>query len=91
MAKKKTLGKYPVGSQVRVKDGVPSPEFPDISLGGWIGTVAEVSGKAEPFSYVLEWTDATLQNMPPDYVQKCEQEGLYHAMACLSEDALESA
>lgn len=91
MAKKKSPGKYAVGSKVRVRTGVASPEFPEISIAGWIGTIVEVSGKGDAVQCVLEWDEATMQGMPAEYVQKCESESLYHAMACLSEEHLEAA
>ena len=89
MAKKKvTVGSIAEGMHVRVREGVVSPEFPEISIAGWSGTVCEVSGKASPTSCVLEWDADTVSKMPADYVTRCEQGGLYHLMACLSEDAL---
>ena len=33
---------FQVGDKVRVKLGVPDPEFPYITLGGWSGTIEEV-------------------------------------------------
>jgi len=39
-----TLPKFAVGSRVRVKKGVVSPQHPDLPLGGWTGKVYEVRG-----------------------------------------------
>lgn len=89
MAKKKTVGRIAEGMRVRVREGVASPEFPEISIAGWTGSVCEVSGKASPTSCVLEWDADTLGRMPAEYVTRCEAGGLYHLMACLSEDALD--
>ena len=88
MAKKKVIGSIAEGMRVRVRDGVMSPEFPDLSLAGWTGTVCEVTGKASPTNCVLEWDAETLQNMPPEYIKRCEDGGLYHLMVCLTEDSL---
>ena len=88
MAKKKAVGSIAEGMRVRVRDGVMSPEFPEISIAGWTGTAAEVTGKASPTSCVIEWDSDTLARMPPDYVTRCEQNNLYHLMACLSEESL---
>lgn len=88
MAKKKVIGSIAEGMRVRVREGVMSPEFPEISIAGWTGTVSEVTGKASPTSCVLEWDAETISRMPAEYVTRCEQGGLYHLMACLSEDAL---
>jgi len=91
MAKKQSIGKFPVGSRVRVKTGVASPEFPDFSVEGWTGTINEVASKKAPVTYVLEWDEPTLERMPKDYVDRCEQGGLYYRMICLSEDDLDPA
>lgn len=90
MAKKKSPGKFAVGSKVRVREGIGSPEFPEISIAGWGGTIVEVSGKGETLQCVLEWDDATMSAMPADYLKKCETGNLYHAMACLPEDHLDA-
>lgn len=58
-------------------------------MAGWSGTVIEVSGKKTPAQYVVEWDDATVQNMPAAYVTQCEAAGLYYRMACLSEQDIE--
>ena len=91
MAKKKPAGKFSEGVLVRVKEGVPSPEFPDISLAGWTGTIVETSGKAAPLQCVIEWDQGTLARMPAEYQARCETQGLYHLMACLSEETLDVA
>ena len=91
MAKKQSVGKFPVGTRVQVKPGVASPEFSDHSVAGWIGTVSEVASKKPPVTYVLEWDARTLDNMPPAYVERCEQNGLYYRMICLPEDDLDAA
>ncbi len=76
MAKKKASGGLE-GSRIRVKPGVNSPEFPDISLAGWTGTVVETSGKPPDQKVIIEWDAATIDSMPKDYVTKCESGKLY--------------
>ena len=88
MAKKKAAGGLE-GSRIRVKPGVHSPEFPEISLAGWTGTVVETSGKPPEQKVIIEWDSATMAAMPADYVSKCESEQLYHAMASLGSDDVE--
>lgn len=90
MAKKKTAGRISEGAKVRVREGTVSPEFPEISIAGWTGTASEVTGKPPSISVVLEWDPETLAKMPPEYIAKCEKDGLYHLMACLGEDALDA-
>ena len=89
MAKKKATGGLE-GSRVRVKPGINSPEFPEISLAGWTGTVVEVSGKPPAHSVIVEWDATTLTSMPADYVAKCESQQLYHLMASLSGESIET-
>lgn len=82
--------KIGVGAKIRVKPETVSPEFPEISCAGWTGTIMEASGKKQDVKYIIEWDDTTLEQMPADYLQKCEQQGLYHKMACLKADQVEA-
>lgn len=89
MAKKKASGME--GTRVRVRDGVASPEFPEISIAGWTGTVVEVSGKPPAAKLLVEWDGETLGNMPRDYIARCEAQQLFYQMACLGEADVEPA
>ncbi|ADG69863.1 hypothetical protein Plim_4052 [Planctopirus limnophila DSM 3776] len=89
MAKKKSANDA-TGRKVRVKAEVTSPEFPEILLAGWTGTVVEVTGKAPAEKYVIEWDAETLSSMPADYITRCESQQLYHLMACLDAEAVEA-
>lgn len=90
MAKKKASAGSAV-QRIRVKDGVMSPEFPDVPLAGWSGTVVETSGKPPEEQYVIEWDAATISAMPADYVRRCEAQQLYHLMAQLPASSVEPA
>lgn len=83
MAKKKATGGLE-GTRIRVKTGVNSSEFPEISLAGWSGTVVETTGKPPAQSVIIEWDATTLSAMPAEYLAKCESHQLYHVMASLS-------
>ncbi len=91
MAKKKAVGGLEAGTRIRVKAGVPSPEFPEVSLAGWTGSVVETSGKPPAVKVILEWDPETLAAMPKDYVARCEAQQLYYSMACLGLDDVEPA
>lgn len=91
MAKKKAAGGWDEGTKIRVKAGVASPEFPEMSIAGWSGAVVEVSGKPPAQKLIVEWDDATLGAMPPDYVSRCEAQQLFHRMACLDVTDIELA
>lgn len=83
MAKSKST-KLRAGTPVRVNDGVTMPEFPDVDISGWTGTVSESQGRGADVRYIVEWDAATLGRMPEAYAAHCEQQGLYAGMACLS-------
>jgi hypothetical protein len=89
MAKKKSAGGLD-GSRIRVKPGVQSPEFPEISLAGWTGVVTELTGKAPDQKVIIEWDSQTLAAMPAEYISKCESGQLYHVMASLNESDVEA-
>lgn len=78
-----------VGTRVRVNDGVAAPDIPEVSIGGWTGTVTQVSKKKSGKQFFVEWDDQTLSSMSAEYRELCEQRMLYHAMACLPEDAIQ--
>jgi hypothetical protein len=90
MAKKKASGELE-GTRIRVKEGVTSPEFPDVSLAGWTGTVVETSGKPPSVKVVIEWDGETMAKMPAEYVSRCETQQLYYQMACLTDGDVEPA
>ena len=71
------------GQRVTVNDGVTMPEFPDLSIAGWSGTVLETSGSGSKMKVILQWDDAALAEMPDHYRDHCESQGLVFAMACL--------
>lgn len=89
MAKKKASGGLE-GSRIRVKAGVFSPEFPEISLAGWTGSVFETTGKPPEQTAIIEWDAATLSTMPADYISRCESGQLYYMMASLRVDDIET-
>jgi hypothetical protein len=68
--------RFSVGNAVRVKKGVTDPDFPDIPLGGWAGTVQEVDPEADPPLYLVAWNRRTLGAMHPVYRTRCERDGL---------------
>ena len=68
---------------MRVRERVLMPEFPDVQISGWTATVVEVRGRGADLRYFVEWDPSTLQKMPESYREHCEDQGLYHGMACL--------
>lgn len=90
MAKKKATGGLE-GTRIRVRPGVTSPEFPDVALTGWTGTVIEATGKPPAVKVIIEWDATTLEQMPADYVARCESQQLFYQMACLNDGDIEPA
>lgn len=82
--------KVVIGSRIRVKEGVSSPDFPDISFAGWTGMVVEFSGKKPKQKFIIEFDDSVVATMPPDYLKRCEEQRLLYTMACLEGDQLEA-
>lgn len=84
-------GKLAIGSKVRVKPGVASPDFPEVSFAGWTATIMELSGKKPKQKFIIEFDDAVIAAMPPDYLARCEEQRLLYTMACLTSEEIELA
>ena len=82
--------KFRIGDKVRVKKGTPDPNFPDIPLGGWVGTVKEVDQASRQCYYLIAWTEETLKNAPPVFLKRCERDGLAFEEMNLTEDDIEA-
>jgi len=80
---------FSAGTTVRVRDGIVAPDLPEHSIAGWTGMITQVSGKKGARKIFIEWDDETLNAMNDDYKQACEDQQLYHLMACLTENDLE--
>ncbi len=84
-------GKLAVGSKVRVKPGVASPDFADVSFAGWTATIMELSGKKPNQKFIVEFEDSVIAAMPPEYLARCEEQRLLYTMACLTAEQIEAA
>jgi hypothetical protein len=87
--KPQTQARFAVGVQVQVKPGTTDPDFPDIPLGGWAGTIREVGQPSDPLTYLVEWNRYTLDHLHPVYRKRCERDGLELESMWLGEDNLE--
>jgi hypothetical protein len=65
---------FTVGDRVRVRPGVADPDFPDLPLGGWAGTVAEVDDRSPP-TYRVRWGRETLLAVHPVHRKRAERDG----------------
>ena len=73
---------------VQVKPGVTDPDFSDLLLGGWVGTIKEVEAGGSP-NYLVAWNSHTLQNAHPVFRDRCDKEGLDIEEMLLGEEDLE--
>jgi len=86
---KKTSARFAVGDAVRVRSGIPDPEYPDVPLGGWAGKITGVQ-EGDPPLYDIHWSQETLRLMHPIYRKRCERDGLDFEEMRLGEDELEA-
>src|SRR3954469_10925580 len=92
MAKSKrptTPPRFEPGAKVRVKRGVTDPDFPDIPLGGWAGTVKKVEQAEGQVTYLIEWNGKTLKGVHPVYLKRCNRDGLEFETMWLGEEDIE--
>jgi hypothetical protein len=92
MARKKAgsmPSRFVPGAKVRVRHGVRDPDFPDIPLGGWAGTVEEVGRARGQTTYLVAWDGATLRAMHPVFKKRCERDGLQPGSMWLWDEDLE--
>lgn len=78
------------GTLVRVKHGVVHDMYPDIPLGGWVGTIKRI-GWLTPIGYAVHWTRPTFEQAPDVYFRRCRRDGLKPHRHWLEEDELEAA
>jgi len=69
--------------------GIPDPNFPDIPLGGWSGTIRKVEQFEGQTTYLIDWNQATLRTMPPIYKKRCERDDLELEAMWLGDEDLE--
>jgi hypothetical protein len=68
--------RFKPGDKVRVKLGVRDPDFADIPLGGWAGSVKQIEQAEGQATILIAWNRATLRGMHPIYKKRCERDGL---------------
>src|SRR3954452_18471642 len=68
--------RFKVGDKVRVKPGVNDPDFPDIPLGGWSGTITEIIEHEGQVNCVFKLDKRTLASLHPVIERRSEIDGL---------------
>jgi hypothetical protein len=84
-----TPARFTSGDKVRVKYGETDPDFPDIPLGGWSGTIEQIEQFDEEITYQIEWDKRTLDGMHPIYAKRCERDGLEITSMWLGAESIE--
>lgn len=87
--KESVAPRFKVGDKVRVKPGVSDPDFPDMPLGGWAGTITEVIENEGQIHCFFELDERTLASLHPINKQRCEIDGLDYEVMGLGEEELE--
>jgi hypothetical protein len=80
---------FAVGDRVRVRRGVTDPDFPDLPIGGWAGTVVEVQTQESPPTCLVRWGRATLDAVHPVFRKRSERDGFDIGEMWLGHDDLE--
>jgi len=79
---------FAVGDRIRAKSGVVHSQYPDIPLGGWVGTVTKIAWLV-PISYEVCWTSETLAAVHPVYAKRCRRDDTDPESHWLDEEELE--
>ena len=88
MPKTKVLPKFSIGDKVRVRSSICDPDYYDLTIGGWAGTVGEVEKDAQP-TCLVRWNAETLKSQSSIYRKRCERDGFDGVEMWLGEDDLE--
>ena len=76
------------GDRIRAKRGVVHSRYPDIPLGGWVGTVTRIAWLI-PISYEIRWAPETLAAAHPIYSKRCHRDEEKSGSYWLDEEELE--
>jgi len=73
-----------IGDKVKVKSGVMCPDTEELDIGGWQGKIAEILKDDDNKTLVcIEWDIKTMENMPSNFIDQGEEEGLCNDLMCL--------
>ena len=79
-----------IGDIVKVQEGVMCPDYKDLNISGWQGTVTDISeDDKDNILICIEWDLTTTQNMPDDFVEQGEEDGLDNDLMYLSFEDIE--
>src|SRR4051794_3429921 len=81
--------RFKVGDKVRVKPGVNDPDFPDMPLGGWSGTITEIIEHEGQVNCVFKLDQRTLASLHPIFKRRSEIDGLDYRFMGLGQGDIE--
>lgn len=66
-----------IGDIVKVKEGVMCPDFKDLNIAGWQGTVIDIDKDDKNNILIgISWDSTTLEDMPENFIENGEENGL---------------
>ncbi len=85
--------KLQLGDSVIVKQGVKEPDLQEFEIGGWQGRVIRINSKSDKDNILItiEWDSQTLLQIPSNYIEQSERDGLEWKCMVLFESELEKA
>lgn len=80
-----------IGDSVVVKQGVKEPDLEEFEIGGWQGRVTKIDADSDKDNLLvtIEWDSSTLLQIPSDYIEQSEIDGLDWSGMVLYESDLE--
>jgi len=66
------------GDSVVVMAGIKEPDLEEFEIGGWQGRVVDIDTKSDKKNTLItiEWDSLTLKQIPSNYIEQSEREGL---------------
>jgi hypothetical protein len=64
---------FAVGDHVRVRHGTVDPDYADLPVGGWAGTITSID---EEGYCTIKLNQQTLDHIPPIFRRRCDRDGL---------------
>ena len=82
---------FKIGNSVVVRQGVKEPDLDDFDISGWQGRVVDIDTKSDKVNILItiEWDSLTLRQIPTNYIQQSERDGLDWQKMTLYESDLE--
>lgn len=80
-----------IGGNVFVRQGVKEPSLDQLDISGWQGRVVGIDTKSDKVNILItiEWDSLTLKQMPSNYIEQSERDGLDWQKMTLYESELE--